>query len=159
MIGPVQQCPRGWFSNPGIDYCYYRCPFQGAFPFSLVNFPLLSMPHQRGRLRHGCGKKQPERCPTPRHSASSANSGSRETEETYTVSPVRLHGQMVALITLESLAVQHRQIQINMDILQDHRYEDRNETIAYFQDIQYSQNEILEQEQPPSQFASDSGSY
>jgi len=35
-------------------------------------------------------------------------------------------------------------MQLDINILTDHRYEDRNEIVAYFTDIQYSQNAILE---------------
>lgn len=46
---------------------------------------------------------------------------------------------------MESIVEQLRHIQIDIDILRDHRYKDRNEIVAYLIDIQYSQNTILEQ--------------
>lgn len=45
---------------------------------------------------------------------------------------------------MESIVKQLRHIQINIDILWDHKYEHCNEIVAYFIDIQYSQNTILE---------------
>ena len=46
--------------------------------------------------------------------------------------------------TMESLTMQLRYIQLNLDILYDHMYEDCNEIVAYINDIWYDENKILE---------------
>lgn len=52
---------------------------------------------------------------------------------------------MIAPATLESIAAELRNVQVNMDILREHVYEDHNTLVAYINDIQYSWNGILEQ--------------
>lgn len=46
---------------------------------------------------------------------------------------------------LDTTAKQLQDIQANLDILQENRYKDWNEIVAYIDDVQFSQNEILEQ--------------
>lgn len=50
----------------------------------------------------------------------------------------------MAPTSMESINEQLRHIQIDIDILRDHMYEDHNEVVAYLVDIQYSHNAILE---------------
>lgn len=61
------------------------------------------------------------------------------------LSPARYPGRIVASTTMESTIEQLINIRVDMDIIWEHRYDNRNELVAYINDIQYSQNEILEQ--------------
>lgn len=76
--------------------------------------------------------------------SSSRNSTSLEHEGEVALSPAHSSGHIVAPTTMDSIAKQLRTILINMDIRQHQRYDDCNKLVSFINDIQLSQNEILE---------------
>lgn len=82
----------------------------------------------------------------PHHGEPSSDSKSTESHHfavDIAMSPGRSLGHVEALATLESIATQLNNIHLSMETLREQRYDDKNELMVYINDLQHTQNEIL----------------
>jgi len=59
------------------------------------------------------------------------------------ISPARFPGQVLAPITLDTITDQLHHVQLNIDIMRNQHNNDQNELVAYINDVQHVENEIL----------------
>lgn len=77
-------------------------------------------------------------------SSESESTESHHFAENMDLSPACSSGHVKDQVTLESIAAQLNKIQINIDTLREQRYDERNELVAYINDLLHMQNETLD---------------
>ena len=60
------------------------------------------------------------------------------------LSPAHSPRHVEALVTLDFIATQLNNIQLNIDTMMEKRYEDRNELVSYINDLQHMLNETVD---------------